>query len=76
MRIVSNITRTLLAGALALSLGTALVQPASASVQKHASISRPVCGDGQETHGGPRRHFMLASHPLWGDGQETHGGPR
>jgi hypothetical protein len=76
MKIVSNITRMLLAGALALSLGTALVQPASASVCKHGSTVTLFWGDGQETHGGPHRHATPVSAPLfWGDGQETHGGP-
>ncbi len=72
MKIVSTINRTLLAGLLALSLVGAVAHPAAATVRRNGTgISSPLLGDGQETHGGPRRNG-----PAQGDGQETHGGPR
>jgi len=73
MTSILNIKRLILAGLWALAMGISLSLPAQASsTASGRSILRPAFGDGQETHGGPKR----TAGPVFGDGQETHGGPR
>ena len=46
------VKRAFLAAAVILTMGTAAIQSATASVIDERPIERPLAGDGQETHGG------------------------
>ncbi len=86
MTSILNIKQLILAGLCALAMGISLSLPAQASASVNgSSILRPAFGDGQETHGGPKRTASLridggqethGGPKRGGDGQETHGGPK
>ena len=69
-----NIKRLILTAACAFTLcGSVATLPAQAeALRSRNAVIQTARGDGQETHGGPRR----TAGPVLGDGMETHGGPK